>query len=170
MLEYSRLLLHLRSASKRQAGSPPPIVLGEIVEPVERLALGTIRQQRRRPRWWPLGGQSSLAIHEQDDNPLLFTIHRLWTWPRAWEIRDADGTVVGRTRRGVILPWQSLITAISAVHQGQTLIFLTPAGKQLGTLLSQEEGLLLAFAEELHEDPLTKMLLLGAVLGWNLLP
>jgi hypothetical protein len=170
MLEYSRLLLQPRKPTNRMAGSPQSFVLGDIKEPTERLPLGTIRQQRRRLSWLPFHGLPFLAIHEHDDEPLLFTVHRLWTWPRAWEIRDADGTTIGRLRRGVIMPWQSRITTIFTSHQEQTLVFLTPLGNQLGTLLCEEEDFLLSFAEELREDPLTKMLLLGAVLGWNLLP
>jgi hypothetical protein len=107
-------------------------------------------------------------VHEVEDDPLLFSVKGLWTWPRAWEIRDADDVALGRLQRGTILSWRSPIPEIFISPQDNGLVFLSSRGNQLGSLTNEKEGCNISFSASLSEDPFTKMLLLGGSLAWTI--
>jgi len=165
MLEH--LQLNLQKRPNGEGGSAPNLVLFDIVESSSKTPLGTVRTSRR-PRWqlWPRA--TCLKVHEVEDDPLLFSVKGLWTWPRAWEIRDADDAPVGRLQRGTIISWRSSISEIFLVTQEKGLLFFSSTGGQLGTLVDEKEGCTLTFSESLSEDPFTKMLLLGGSLAWRM--
>src|SRR5947207_2498311 len=88
MLEHETLLI------RPWQGTPPR---ARIIEPGARTALGFVR---RRPAgllawlcWWR---RTVLAVHENEDEPLLMTVrHGLGPWP-SWQVCDAEGHRVGR--------------------------------------------------------------------------
>jgi hypothetical protein len=167
MLEHRQLSLQMRSIHGRPAGDASGRVLLDIVEPTSKAPLGTVRSSRLPRRWWFWPSRECLKVYEHEDEPLLFSVHRLWTWPRAWEIRDADETPVGRIQKGLIISWRSPIPEVYTSTQGNGLLFLSSLGNQLGSLAKEREGCTLTFNEGLREDPFTKMLLLGAALAWK---
>jgi hypothetical protein len=161
MLEH--LQLHLLQRRNGERG----LVLFDVVEPFSKAPLGTVRLVRRgRWRLWPR--TTCLNVYEVEDDPLLFSVKSLWTWPRAWEIRDADEAPVGRLQRGTIISWRSPIPEIFISTQDNGLLFLSSQGNQLGTTANEREGCRLSFSESLSEDPFTKMLLLGGTLAWKI--
>src|SRR5205085_1385714 len=42
------------------------------------------------PRWLDWALPPRVAVHESDDEPLLFTAQRVWIPLPKWEVRDAD--------------------------------------------------------------------------------
>jgi hypothetical protein len=104
-----------------------------------------------------------LAVHEMDDAPLLFTIHQLWGLAPTWEVRDAEGFVLG-----------VLVGSALKDHYGRTLAvcFRVQDGTQVRdaegrTLLSLTDtpgGKKLTFAPEVETNPFLKMLLVAAAL------
>ena len=165
MLEHLQLNLQKRPNGERC--SAHCLVLFDIVEPFSKTPLGTVRSSRQ-PRWrlWPKA--TCLKVYEVEDDPLLFSIKGLWSWPRAWEIRDADDAPVGRLQRGTIVSWRSPIPEIFIATQENGLLFLSSQGSQLGTLVDEKERCTLSFSEALSEDPFAKMLLLGGTLAWKI--
>src|SRR5258708_577227 len=109
MLEH--LHLNLQKRQNGEGSSAPDLVIFDIVESFSKKTLGTVRSSRQ-PRWrlWPRS--RCLKVYEVEDDPLLFSVKSLWTWPRAWEIRDADEAPVGRLQRGSIVSWRSTISEI----------------------------------------------------------
>jgi hypothetical protein len=106
-----------------------------------------------------------LAVHEHEDEPLLFTVRRCWKiFPRR-VVRDADGRVVGSLLGGVVLDrWGRRVAERSGANDlrgpdGRNLIVLTPGS----------DGTRLTFDAEVENNPFTKMLLLAAALVYNLL-
>ncbi|HZT81381.1 MAG TPA: hypothetical protein VFA26_14220, partial [Gemmataceae bacterium] len=87
MLEEQTLLLGPWAAGGRA-----------VVAPATGRPLGVVRRQRAARPWWLrwLAGPV-LAVHEADDEPLLFTVRRAWGLGRR-EVCDADGRLVGRLR------------------------------------------------------------------------
>ena len=63
-----------------------------IVDTATRKPLGYARPGRRP--WWGLG-PAVLEVHEQEDEPLLFTLRRGWGLTPRHEVRDAEGMPVG---------------------------------------------------------------------------
>jgi hypothetical protein len=170
MLEQRVLLLRLGVAlsgesSERLLASSPPSLIGRIEEPGGGTVLGLVRRPVGPPRWRPWLSRPVLAVHENDDEPLLCTIHRLWRWRRTWEVRDADGHPVGQILTTAILSrqgwqgrirWEAAGEMICQDYWKRTLATLSPSG----------DGFLLTFAEQLDGNPFAKMLLLGAVLSY----
>ncbi len=104
-----------------------------------------------------------LAVHETDDAPLLFTIHRLWGLAPTWEVRDAEGLALGVLAGSVLKDHYGRNLAVCFRAQdgtqvrdgeGRTLLALTdtPAGKKL------------TFAPEAEANPFLKMLLVAVAL------
>ncbi len=60
--------------------------------------------------WWRVFGRDVLAVHEHEDEPLLFTVRRAWSLLPRREVRDADGQRVG-----------SLLGRLVQDRYGQTL-------------------------------------------------
>src|SRR5262249_11962609 len=97
MLENGTLLLRPcatlpAGVSGAQLGLEP----AQVVQDALTGALLGFAGWRKRGGFWP-GWLSRpvLAVHESDDAPLLFTVHGLWGLAARWEVRDADGNIVG---------------------------------------------------------------------------
>lgn len=150
MLEQRVLLVRPRADSVVQA-----ILDGENGAP-----LGSVRWQARMPsRWWRVFGRCVLAVHEFEDEPLLFTLRRAWSLLPRREVRDAEEQPVG-----------SLLGRLVHDRYGRPLavlqngVFHSPRRRILAELTADSEGLRLAFSPDTDGQPFVKMLLLAAAL------
>jgi hypothetical protein len=150
MLEQRVLLLRPREASASQA-----IVDGDTGAP-----LGSARWETEANGFWRRRfGRAVLAVHEHEDEPLLFTIRRAWSLLPRREVRDADGHFVG-----------SLLGRLVQDRYGQTVaalqngVFRSPQQRPLAELTSSADGLRVSFRADIAGEPFVKMLLLAAAL------
>jgi hypothetical protein len=165
MLENGALLL-------RTCTAPPGVAEGAAaaLEPArcvldalsgEALGFAGWRRGGPWPRWL---ARPVLAVHEMDDAPLVFTVHGLWGLSGRWEVRDADGNVLGtlcgaliRDRFGRNLAlWERPPGGIGRARDGD--------GRDLMTVMATTEGTRVAFASDAERNPFLKMLLLAAAL------
>jgi hypothetical protein len=120
---------------------------------------------RKRDGLWPRWlARPVLAVHENDDAPLLFTVHGLWGLSARWEVRDAEGNGLGllcgpvikdRFGRNLAL-WQRPAGDVGRARDGD--------GRELMTVIATAEGTRVVFAAEAEGNPFLKMLLLAAAL------
>ena len=101
-------------------------------------------------------------VFEAEDEPLVFTVQRLWGFFSKWEVCDADGHRIALLRSRRVLDasgrqWTSLVRT----PQGNRF----PTGdRELASSQASKDTLRLNFAPELHANPLAKMSLLAAIL------
>ena len=154
MLEHRILLVQPRTTSDVQ-----PIVDGDDGAP-----LGFVRwSPETTGGWWLPFGRCLLAVHEREDEPLLFTLHRAWSLLPRREVHDADGQLVGTLLGRVIHDRYS--RPVAAFGEG---IFRNAYKRVLGELHATAEGWRLAFSNDLAGEPFVKMLLLAATLSFEL--
>jgi len=147
MLESPSLLVRPPDAAAARA----------IVEPQGGAPLGVAR---RRGGWWGCWlGRPVLEVREHEDEPLLFTVRRLWLWPGGREVRDADGRPLGTVRAGRV--WDRFGRPL-ACRAGEA--FGGADGRVLALLRREPDGVRLTFTPEVEADPLVKMLLLASAL------
>ncbi len=155
MLEQSMLLL------RRPAGPA--------TWPIADASTGTVvgfarRQPPASLSWWQrLLGSAVVAVHEQEDEPLLFTVRRTWgLWPRR-EVRDAEGQPVGSLEGGTLRDARG--RPIARIEGDSTaVIFRGQGGEELAVVSAVPAGLRVVFHPGLR-DPFLRMLLLAAALG-----
>jgi hypothetical protein len=156
MLERAAVLLR-----PVEDGATRPILCAETGQ-----LLGFARRppQPARP-WWRRLRPPPLAVHEQEDEPLVFTVRRPWLLSPRREVRDADDNPVGSVRgpRVENIYGRALATLVPGGEAGER-VFRTPGGYELARLSPSADGLRLAFAPGV-EDPFLRMLLLAAALG-----
>ncbi|HEY7154310.1 MAG TPA: hypothetical protein VH575_10170 [Gemmataceae bacterium] len=150
MLEQRVLLLRPRTASAVQA-----IADGESGAP-----LGFARWQAETPSSWRrLFGRSVLAVHEQEDEPLLFTVRRAWSLLPRREVRDAEDQPIGSLLGRLVQDQHGRVVA--SLQDG---VFRSPRQHILAELVSAPDGLRLCFHAGVADEPFVKMLLLAAAL------
>jgi hypothetical protein len=103
-----------------------------------------------------------LEVFEAGDEPLVFTIRKLWGFTPRWEVSDADGRRVALVYPGSIFGASGQCTAIEQ-QQAQTIQFRDLAG-ETSVAAWTDEGVLLTFAPDTRENPLIKMAFLAAIL------
>lgn len=148
MLEHRVLLLRWRTSAVQS-----------IVDADSGAQLGFARWQTPAGWWQRLLGGPVLAVHEQEDEPLLFTVHRAGSlWPRR-EVRDAEeqpvGCILGR------LVHDRFGRLVAALQEG---LFRNPYQHVLAETARTAEGVRLTFGEDVAGEPFIKMLLLAAAL------
>jgi hypothetical protein len=104
-----------------------------------------------------------LAVHEMDDAPLLFTIHQLWGLAPTWEVRDAEGFVLGVLAGPVLKDHFGRTLALCLRAQDGTEV-RDAEGRTLLTLTEASGGKKLTFAPEAEANPFLKMLLVATAL------
>jgi hypothetical protein len=155
MLEQRELLMRPRQSSTAQ-----PIVDAESGAP---LGYAQWRAASDRP-WWRRFGGSLLAVHEHEDEPLLFTIRRCWGLRVRHEVRDADGHRVGSLVGRAVHDRHGRTVAVRQPEPGGA-VFRGPDQRELARLTSGIDGLRLSFGDEVFLNPFAKMLLLAAALS-----
>jgi hypothetical protein len=118
---------------------------------------------RRRP-WWCRWLPPILAVHEQDDEPLLCTVRRRLALLPWREVLDADDEMVGT----IALPWLMDRWSRPAVEvrlgpPGKG-VFLSLSGEELAEWTTPRGAMRLDIRESARNDPFLKMLLLAALL------
>ena len=164
MLENGALLLRpgpaLPAAGGEAAGLEPARAVSDALTGAP---LGFAGWRRRGGSWWRWLSRPVLAVHENDDAPLLFTVHGLWGLAARWEVRDAEGNVLGvlsgalvKDRFGRNLARWERADDVTRARDGD--------GRELLTATTTADGKRVAFAPEADGNPFLKMLLLAAVL------
>jgi len=127
----------------------------------EGLAVGIIR---RGPagrlawlRWWD---RPVLAVHENEDEPLLCTLAR--GWGLRWLVSDADGTPVGRLAGPFVVNAGGQQVAVLRRSPPRSR-YLDPRRRELARV-EPDGGVRLTFGADGQGNPFVKMLLLAAVL------
>jgi hypothetical protein len=153
MLEHRILVVRSRAHSSVQ----------HIVDGESGAALGYARWETEPSPWWRrVFGRGILAVHEQDDEPLLLTINQSWSWPRTRCVCDADGNSVGSLRGRIILDRYGRLLA--ALENG---VFRSPDQRVLADVVSTADGRRLTFHDDITGEPFVKMLLLAATLRFG---
>jgi hypothetical protein len=129
-------------------------------------SLGLARwQSGDRWIWLPWLAQPQLAVYEGEDESLVFTLHRPRLLSPEWQVQDADEHRVGTVRGTVLRDQLDRLFAVIAPSADRSVHrFLAADGAELGSLNRSPEGLRVAFAEELADNPFAKMVLLAAAL------
>jgi hypothetical protein len=161
-------------------GRPRPGAVRGVLDADTEGYLGfACRQAGAAPSWlyWIL--PPTLAVHEAEDNSLLFTVHPVWVGGARWLVRDADGGPVGALRqyvldlslgrargRGTLLedPYGRPFALLEHSRGEAAGQFRALDGSELGTLSRGEDGTRLAFREAPPGNPFVRMLLLAAAL------
>jgi hypothetical protein len=127
--------------------------------------LGCARQEPAGARsWWRRLAPALVAVYEQPDEPLVFTVHRGWGLRPRREVRDADGHPIGGLRGPRVENAHGRTVALlGSPEEAGARAFRAPDGTELARLTPGPEGLGLVFAANLV-DPFLKMLLLAAAL------
>jgi hypothetical protein len=158
MLEHHVLLVCSRTPSSASANSGQPVQA--IVDGESGFVLGYARwESEPSPWWWRVFNRGVLAVHEQEEEPLLFTIRRAWSITPRHEVRDADGHPVGTLLGRFVQDRHG--RPLAALENG---VFRDSNQQALAELSSTPEGLRLTFSEEIASEPFVKMLLLAAAL------
>jgi hypothetical protein len=158
MLEHRVLLVRSRTLSPT-APIPGPGVQA-ILDGESGALLGYARWEVEPSPWWRrMFTRGVVAVHEEEDEPLLFTIRRAWGLIPRREVCDADGQPVG-TLLGRLLH-DRYGRQLAALENG---VFRASDQHSLAELSSTPDGLRLTFGEEIASEPFVKMLFLAAAL------
>jgi len=165
MLENGALLLRpcaaLPAAGGEAAGLEPARAVLDALTGAPLGFAGWRRPGGFWPRWL---ARPVLAVHESDDAPLLFTAHGLWGLAARWEVRDAEGNVLGVLCGPLIKDRFGRALALWQRPSGDVGRARDADGRELMTVVVTPEGTRVAFAAEAEGNPFLKMLLLAAVL------
>ena len=138
-----------------------PSSLQVIVDGESGSALGYARWETEPSPWWRrLFRRAVLAVHEQEDEPLLLTIRQGWSWLPSCCVCDADGNAVGSLRGRLIHDRYG--QPVATLEDG---VFRAPDRRALADLVSTGDGQRLTFSDDIDGEPFVKMLLLAAALS-----
>jgi hypothetical protein len=177
MLESQQFLIVPRSdALKSRLGYV-------ILDPASEVPLGSIEEQlsglQRVFRWFISQrlSQQTLEVREQTDQALVFTIHREWYLVRPTvEFFDSMGTLLGTLksrgwlgsrRAGIQDQYQKTFAWVDPDQRRKGWKITTPdRAVELGSAVAMPTNrVLVELHEDLHGQPLAKMLLLGSVVA-----
>jgi hypothetical protein len=145
LLEQEILLLRLNSAGEWR------------VFTCTGLPVGVVRVER--PAWWWPIRRPVLAVHEDQDEPLLCTVSPTWGFGPWFRVHDANDSPVGLVLEGRI--WDPLGQRLATLEKDR---FLSPEGQTLAEVSHRDGQARLHFSERVRCEPFVKMLLLAAVL------
>jgi hypothetical protein len=154
MLEQQLLVLRPHSAPPAQT----------MVEAATGAPLGFTRW-RARADWLTrrlLG--PVLEVREHEDEPLLFTVRRCWSFAARYLVCDADDQPVGVLDQGQLLDRLGRLFTVRR-REGERVVFRTTSGCPLAEAEAVEETVRLSFHADVENQPFAKMLLLAAVLN-----
>ena len=122
----------------------------------------------RLSEWWAWLSWLSppvLAVHENDDAPLLFTVHRHWGLSPCWEVHDADDRLVGMVNGPLLQDGLGRHLALSERQPTDGSVRIRDLdGHDLMTLAHRPAEAYLTFTPAADGNPFLKMLLLAAAL------
>jgi hypothetical protein len=171
MLEHQSLLVRpwtwpAKPPPGRQAREAGPGAVRAILDQDTGWQLGLARWQLpARSPWLAWLSRPLLTVHEIDDEPLVFTVRRLWALTPRWEVCDADGHSIAVVRRGWVLDrFGGCLAWIEPVPEADGFRFHGRDGRELAELNRSGNDLRVRFADDLFGEPFVKMALLAAVL------
>jgi hypothetical protein len=126
--------------------------------------LGFAGWRRRGGAWRRWLSRPVLAVHESDDAPLLFTAHGLWGLSARWEVRDADGGVIGVLCGPLVKDRFGRNLALWEHGPGGAGRARDRDGRELLAALPTADGTRVVFTAETEGNPFLRMLLLAAAL------
>lgn len=153
MLEYSTLLL----------GAPGPDSRRSILDGESHKVLGFASANRPAGSWSWLS-RITTEVREADDAPLVCSVRPVWLWSTRYQVRDAEGYLVGTLVSRFIL--NEFNRRIAEIHRpaNHPIQLQSHRGDPLARLRRDGENWLLEFATEKELDPFLRMLLLAAAL------
>jgi hypothetical protein len=161
MLERGTLLLRPWAAQRAAR-------VREVVEADGGRLLGRAYCQQPEADWWQrLLRPEALAVHEGEDEPLLFTVERPWRLAPRWQVRDADAHRVAALRSGWVLDRYSQPLAHLERAGSAGWALRMRGGRELARLARADDGVLFHFAPDVQGEPFVKMALLAAALVWK---
>jgi hypothetical protein len=152
--------------------------LCQIDDPATRKPLGFVYRRTPTSLWQRWLSFLVVAVHEANDEPLLFTMQPRWPFSATWEVRDADEHAIGvlhplalagstRAASEIRAPGRQIIARFQAGERANDAgAFLNSDGLLLGRVEPTADGVNLQFSESVAEHPITKMLLLAAVVHY----
>jgi hypothetical protein len=154
MLEQQLLVLRPNSAPMPQT----------LVEAVTGAPLGFTRW-RTRGSWltrWFLS--PVLEVREHEDEPLVFTVRRCWSFAARYLVCDAEDLPVGMLDRAHLLDRLGRLFTVRQ-REGERVVFRTTSGCPVAEAEPVAETVRLSFHATVENQPFAKMLLLAAVLN-----
>jgi hypothetical protein len=103
-----------------------------------------------------------LAVHELEEEPLVFTVRRCFLWPQR-EVRDAEGERIGYVSPRAVRDRNRLLYAGMRREAGG-VAYQCVNGAMLATTRHTRGGVELSITDVIRADPFAKMLLLAAAL------
>jgi hypothetical protein len=136
-----------------------------ILDAESRRLLGTVRSRAwAGPNWLRCLSRPAFEVYEADDEPLVFTVRRLWGVSSKWEVSDADGQRVALIRRRRIFDASGGLCALVGRTEDRSAMHFRGGTSMLADAIWSTEGVRLTFAPSLQGYPLVKMAVLSAVL------
>jgi hypothetical protein len=154
MLEQQLLVLRRRPAALPQT----------LVEAATGAPLGFTRW-RARADWLTrrlLG--PVLEVREHEDEPLLFTVRRCWSFAARYLVCDADDQVIGVLDQAQLLDRVGRLFTVRQ-REGERVVYRSTSGCPLAEVEAVDETVRLSFHADVENQPFAKMLLLAAVLN-----
>jgi hypothetical protein len=165
MLEHSALLLRAWTS----VGGAAPRRVRHIVDAATKDPLGFAAEEPVARGWLSWLTRPAFAVHEFEDEPLVFTVHPIWSWNWRWEVHDADEHCVGIVNGPSLEDFAGRrIALLSRRPRGGC--FTARNGEEIATLSGQGADTVLRFAENFGGNPFAKMLLLAAALAQRVHP
>jgi hypothetical protein len=154
MLEQQLLVLRPNSALTPQT----------LVEAITGAPLGFTRWRTRGSRLtrWLTG--PILEVREHEDEPLLFTVRRCWSFAARYLVCDAEDSPVGVLDRSHLLDRLGRLFTVRQ-REGERVVFRTTSGCPVAEAEPVAQTMRLSFHAAVENQPFAKMLLLAAVLN-----
>jgi hypothetical protein len=142
---------------------PPDAAGTRILRACSGEPVGLVRSRRLRS-WWCFWCPAGLAVHEHDEEPLVFSIRRGLTIPPCREVLDAEGELVGTVAEPWLLDrWKQPLVDIRRLPEGKG-VFMTVPGDELAAWATVGGKFRLEVRELARADPFLKMLILAGLL------
>jgi hypothetical protein len=116
------------------------------------------------PPWLAWLARPFLDVFESEDEPLVFSIRRVWALSSKWEVRDAEGRRVALLQRGFLVDAFGQVAATNQKRAAGGPTRFRSSAQELAHATWAADGVRLEFVPELEGYPLVKMALLAAVL------
>jgi hypothetical protein len=154
MLEQQLLVLRLQPTATSQT----------VVEAGTGAPLGFSRWRKARTWFQRLFVGDVLEVHEHEDEPLLFTVRRCWSFAARSLVWDADDMPVGVLDGTQLLDRLGRLFSVRQ-REGDRVVFRTTTGCTVAEASPMAETVRLSFHSVVENQPFAKMLLLAAVLS-----
>jgi hypothetical protein len=121
------------------------------------------------PAWLSWLAGRAIRVFETEDESLLLTVQRPWGMWQKWGVFDAEERFVGSVYGRIVWPagGRRLVLASRSEYHGARHS-LDDECASLGRFEVMGKSIQLTFDQSVTDDPFARMLLLGAVLTWDM--